>query len=75
MRLKVCYSLKAFLHNGFKFCNEFLELNQIGAIMVAFRKNCIWATGGVNSLDLALFYGHYAAEVERVLSNCKGMII
>lgn len=40
----------------FKFCNEFLELNLIGAIVVAFVENCIWAMGGVNSLDLALGY-------------------
>lgn len=36
----------------FKFCDEFLELKQIGAIMGAFMKNCLWAMGGVNSLSL-----------------------
>lgn len=40
----------------FKFCNEFLELNQFGAIMVAFMENCLWAMGGVDSLGLALGY-------------------
>ena len=35
-----------------KFCNEFLELKQIGGVMAVFEKNCLWAMGGVNSLAL-----------------------
>lgn len=61
----------------FKFCNEFLELSQMGAIMVAFMQNCVWGQGkglALGYVTLCSWRREGVIELQRD-DNLKGYVL